>query len=49
MVAKMYVAEVFYEDAANTLIQENYAQAAEEICVDVVSRPTIVVVQIDAG
>ena len=30
MIEKMYGAGVFYEDAANTLIQENYAQAVEE-------------------
>ena len=49
MIEKMYGAGVFYEDAANTLIQENYAQAVEESGVDVVSRPTIEVVQIEAG
>ena len=32
MIEKMYGAGVFYEDAANTLIQENYAQAVEERC-----------------
>ena len=35
MIEKMYGAGVFYEDAANTLIQENYAQAVEESGVDV--------------
>ena len=49
MIEKMYGAGVFYEDAANTLIQENYAQTVEESGVDVVSRPTIEVVQIEAG
>jgi len=49
MIEKMYGEAVFYEDAANTLIQENYAQAVEESGVDVVSRPTIEVVQIEAG
>ena len=49
MIEKMYGAGVFYEDAANTLIQENYTQAVEESGVDVVSRPTIEVVQIEAG
>lgn len=49
MIEKMYGAGVFYEDAANTLIQENYAQSVEESGVDVVSRPTIEVVQIEAG
>ena len=34
MIEKMYGAGVFYEDAANTLIQENYAQAVEESGVD---------------
>ena len=43
-IEKMYGPEVFYEDAAITLIQENYAQAVEESGVDVVSRPTIEVV-----
>lgn len=49
MIEKMYGAGVFYEEAANTLIQENYAQAVEESGADVVSRPTIEVVQIEAG
>ena len=49
MIEKMYGAGVFYEDAANTLIQENYGAALDESGVDVVSRPTIEVVQIEAG
>lgn len=49
MIEKMYGARVFYEDAANTLIQENYGTALDESGVDVVSRPTIDVVQIEAG
>lgn len=49
MIEKMYGAGVFYEEAANTLIQENYAQAVEESGADVVSRPSIEVVQIEAG
>lgn len=49
MIEKMYGAGVFYEDAANTLIQENYGTALDESGVDVVSRPTIDVVQIEAG
>ena len=35
MIEKMYGAGVFYEEAANTLIQENYAQAVEESGADV--------------
>lgn len=49
MIEKMYGAAVFYEDAANTLIQENYPAAADESGVDIVSRPSIDVVQIETG
>ena len=49
MIEKMYGAAVFYEDAANTLIQENYPSAVEGSGVDIVSRPTIDVVQIESG
>lgn len=49
MIEKMYGAAVFYEDAANTLIQENYPSAMDESGVDIVSRPTIDVVQIETG
>lgn len=49
MIEKMYGAAVFYEDAANTLIQENYPDAADESGIDIVSRPTIDVVQIESG
>ena len=49
MIEKMYGEAVFYEDAANTLIQENYPGAVEESGVDIVSRPTIDVVQIESG
>ena len=41
MIEKMYGAGIFFEDAANTLIQENYGPAVEESKVDVVSRPAI--------
>ena len=49
MIEKMYGAAIFYEEAANILIQDNYAQAMEESGVDIVSRPVIDVVQIEAG
>ncbi len=49
MIEKMYGAGVFYEEAANTLIQENYPSAADESGVDIVSRPTIDIVQIESG
>lgn len=49
MVEKMYGAEIFFEDAANTMIQENYPEALEESGLDVVSRPSIDVVQLEKG
>ena len=49
MVEKMYGVEVFYEDAANTLMQQNYPSAVEESGVDIVSRPSIDVAQIEKG
>ena len=49
MIEKMYGAAIFYEDAANTLIQENYPTAVDESGIDIVSRPTIDVVQIESG
>ncbi len=49
MIEKMYGAAIFYEEAANILIQDNYAQAMDESGADIVSRPVIDVVQIEAG
>ncbi len=49
VVEKMYGPEVFYEEAANTLMQDSYPAAVEESGVDVVSRPTVDVVQIEKG
>ena len=49
MIEKMYGAAVFYEEAANILIQDNYAAAMEESKEDIVSRPTIDIVQNESG
>ena len=49
MIEKMYSVGVFYEDAANTLMQQNYPSAVDESGVDIVSRPTVDVVQIEKG
>ncbi len=49
MVEKMYGAGAFYEDAANDLIPDAYAKAAEESELDIVARPEISVVQIEKG
>ena len=49
MIEKMYGVGVFYEEAANILMQNNYAAAVEESGVEVVSRPTVDIVQIEKG
>ncbi len=49
MIEKMYGASVFYEDAANDLIEEEYPKAVEECGEDVVSSPKIDVEQLEAG
>ena len=49
MVEKFYGAEVFYEDAANAIIPEAYAEAAEESKLEIVSQPKIDVVQLEQG
>lgn len=49
MIERMYGKEVFYEDAANALIPEAYEKALDECEEDIVSSPTIDVVQIEAG
>ena len=49
MVEKMYGPAVFYEDAVNSLVPEEYSKAAEESKLDIVSRPEINVEQIEKG
>ena len=49
MIEKMYGTGIFYEDAANALIQEEYPKAAEESKLDIVSQPEIDIVQIEKG
>lgn len=49
MIEKMYGPEVFYEDAANIMLQTQYPAAVEQSGVDIVSRPTIDVTQIEKG
>lgn len=49
MVEKMYGAAIFYEDAANILIPEAYANAYDECELELVSQPEINVVQIEKG
>ena len=49
MIEKMYGSEVFYEDAANEVISRTYGDAAKESGLDIVSRPSIDLVQIEKG
>lgn len=49
MIEKLYGAGVFFEDAANILIPEEYAKAADESKLDIVSQPEIDVTQIEKG
>ena len=49
MIEKMYGKEIFYEDAVNMLIPEEYAKAYDECEEEIVSSPKIDVVQVEAG
>ncbi len=49
MVEKMYGPEVFFDEAANILIQEEYPKAYDECGLDIVSQPEVEVVQIEKG
>lgn len=49
MIEQMYGKGVFYEDAANELIPQAYAEALEECGEEIVSQPSIEVTQIEEG
>ena len=49
MIKKMYGAGVFYEDAANEVIDASYPDAAKESGLQIVSHPTVDVTQIEEG
>ncbi|MDD6331420.1 MAG: trigger factor [Clostridium sp.] len=46
---KLYGPQMFYEDAANTCIQDAYPREAAESKLEIVSRPTVDVVQMEKG
>jgi trigger factor len=48
-IEKVYGPEVFYEDAANELINETYPEEVDGCDLDIVSRPSISVTQIEKG
>lgn len=49
MIEKMYGAEVFYDEAANSMIQEAYSAAYDECEEEIVSQPTVDIVQLEKG
>ena len=49
MVEKMYGVEVFYEDAVDEVIDASYPDAAKESGLEIVSQPSIDVVQLEKG
>ena len=49
MIENMYGAGVFFEDAANIIIPDAYADAAKESGLEIVAQPEIDVVQVEAG
>ena len=49
MIEKMYGPEIFYNDAADALLPDAYAKAYDECELDIVSQPTIDIVQLEKG
>lgn len=49
IIEKMYGAGVFYEEAANVIIPDAYAKAVDECDLEIVSQPSVDVVQVEAG
>ncbi len=49
IIEKTYGAEIFYEDATNELIPKAYSDAYDECGLEIVSQPSIDVVQIEKG
>lgn len=49
IIEKMYGAGIFYEDAANEIIPDAYDAAVKESGLDIVSRPSIDVTQVEKG
>ena len=49
MIEQMYGKEIFFEDAANIVIPSAYADAVDECTEEIVSQPTIDIVQVESG
>ena len=49
MIEQLYGSQIFFEDAANEIIPDAYADAAKESGLDIVSQPKVSIEQIEAG
>lgn len=49
MIEKMYGPEIFYDEAANRMINSSYPKAYDEAELDIVSQPEIDIVQLEKG
>ena len=49
MIEQLYGSQIFFEDAANEIIPDAYADAAEESGLDIVSQPKVSIEQLEAG
>lgn len=49
MIEQMYGKEIFYEEAANIVIPSAYAKAVDECTEEIVSQPTLDIVQAESG
>lgn len=49
MIEKMYGPEIFYDEAANRMINDSYPAAYDEAALDIVTRPEIDLVQLEKG
>ena len=49
MIEQLYGSQIFFEDAANEIIPNAYADAAKESGLDIVSQPKVSIEQLEAG
>ena len=49
MIEQIYGSQIFFEDAANEIIPDAYADAAKESGLDIVSQPKVSIEQLEAG
>ena len=49
MIEQLYGSQIFFEDAANEIIPDAYADAAKESGLDIISQPKVSIEQLEAG